>query len=162
VIKQSADTQRLLDQMACGRFRAGREAAREIAAKAEAQYGSAWTIAQPRPPEPEPTVTRSTRRPRADHAATATRARTEPGVWRHVGEYGSLPSALATAWVIRMAGGGKPGSGQFYAPAGFFEADVRRTEFGVEVLVRYVGEPAASAEDEAWDDALAALNGGAA
>lgn len=159
-----SDTERVLGQIERGEVRAGREAARQIAAKAQAAYGTAWTTTQPRTPapEPEPRVTHSSRRPRADHAATAAHARTEPGVWTHLGEYGSLPSAHATAWVIRTAGGGKPGSGQHYAPAGSFEADTRRTEFGAEVLLRFVGEPAVSAADEAWAAALAALSGGAA
>lgn len=157
MIKPSADTQRVLDQIACGSVRAGRDAAREIAAKAQAAYGSAWTTTLPRPAN-----TRPTRRPQADHGAVAYRARREPGTWVVVGEYGSSPSAAATAWLIRTAGNGKRGLGRYYAPAGAFETDTRRTEFGAEALVRYVGEPAASAEDVAWDDALAALSGGAA
>ncbi|MFE4717292.1 hypothetical protein ACFRLW_12860 [Streptomyces sp. NPDC056728] len=42
-IRQSADTTRVLGQIERGEVRAGADAAREIAAKAEAAYGSAWT-----------------------------------------------------------------------------------------------------------------------
>lgn len=160
MIEQSADTERVLGQIERGEVRAGRDAAREIAAKAQAAYGSAWTTTLPRPAKPA--ILRPTRRPQANHGAVAYRARREPGTWVVVGEYGSSPSAAATAWLIRTAGNGKRGLGRYYAPAGAFETDTRRTEFGAEALVRYVGQPAASAEDMAWDDALAALSGGAA
>lgn len=49
MIEQSADTERVLGQIARGEVRAGRDAAREIAAKAEAQYGDVWRTATVRP-----------------------------------------------------------------------------------------------------------------
>jgi hypothetical protein len=41
-IRQSADTERVLGQIKRGEVRVGPDAARQIAAKAEAAYGAAW------------------------------------------------------------------------------------------------------------------------
>ncbi|MFI1677002.1 hypothetical protein [Streptomyces sp. NPDC020607] len=144
-MSQRTDSERVLGQIERGEIRVGRDAAREIAARAEAAYGAAWH-----------------RGPRADHATVAEQARTQPGTWVLVGEYCSHQSANATAWVIRTAGRGKPGSGRFYIPAGAFEAEMRMTELGCQVLARFVSEPEVTVEDEAWADALASLSGGAA
>ncbi len=42
-VRPSSDTERVLGQIERGEIRAGRDAAREIAARAEAAYGGAWT-----------------------------------------------------------------------------------------------------------------------
>ncbi|MEV0525990.1 hypothetical protein AB0I66_21375 [Streptomyces sp. NPDC050439] len=42
MIEQSADTERVLGQIERGEVRAGRDAAREIATKAETAYGAAF------------------------------------------------------------------------------------------------------------------------
>ncbi|MFJ9037414.1 hypothetical protein ACIRF8_12605 [Streptomyces sp. NPDC102406] len=41
-MRQSTDTERVLGQIERGEVRAGRDAAREIAARAEAAYGAVW------------------------------------------------------------------------------------------------------------------------
>lgn len=57
MIEQSTDTERVLGQIARGEVRAGRDAAREIAAKAEAAYGGAWSRDTVRPISPAPAAT---------------------------------------------------------------------------------------------------------
>lgn len=57
MIEQSADTERVLGQIERGEVRAGPDAAREIAARAEAAYGGAWRTATVRPTSPAPAAT---------------------------------------------------------------------------------------------------------
>ncbi|MET8475385.1 hypothetical protein ABZY90_19785 [Streptomyces sp. NPDC006422] len=158
------DADRIRGQVERGEVRVGPDAAREIAALAEAAYGAAW-------PADHPCRTSPVREPVADfmrgtlidHARVAAAARSKPGQWIRVGEYRSSQSAKATAGCIRKAGGSQLRTARnHYAPTGAFEARTQLTEFGCDVFTRYVGAQAATAEDEAWADAVAALDGEAA
>ncbi|MEV0114634.1 hypothetical protein AB0H77_15480 [Streptomyces sp. NPDC050844] len=55
--QRSADTERVLGQIERGEVRVGPDAAREIAAKAEAAYGGAWHRATVRPISAAPAAT---------------------------------------------------------------------------------------------------------
>ncbi|WP_394425518.1 hypothetical protein [Streptomyces sp. SGAir0957] len=93
-----------------------------------------------------------------DHASVAAAAQARPGVWHLVGEYRSSMSAKGTASCIRNAGGNQLRAAKYhYGPAGSFEATTKLTEFGCEVLTRYVGPPDSLDEDAAWADAVADL-----
>ncbi|QCX81113.1 hypothetical protein C9F11_37650 [Streptomyces sp. YIM 121038] len=86
-------------------------------------------------------MSRLVRRPRVDHAAVAARARSKPHTWLVVGEYRSGQSAEGIVRDIHTAGS-RLGQVSEYRPAGAFQAVKRLTEYGCEVLVRYVvGDP---------------------
>lgn len=83
------------------------------------------------------------KRPRVDHVAMAARLRANPGVWLPVGEYRSVVSADSTAREIRNGYERRPGRPPSpYAPRGAFECRMDKTEFGVQLTARYVGEEA--------------------
>ena len=71
-----------------------------------------------------------------NHKATATRLRTSPGEWQHVGSYSTPNTACTVADLIRT---GRNGSGVWYRPTGAFEARTRREAGGVVVEARFVG-----------------------
>jgi hypothetical protein len=77
------------------------------------------------------------RRP-ISHDKTAARLRSHPRMWMPVGEYRSSQSAEHMAWAVRTA---YPWTRAVsaYEPAGAYEARVRLTEFGAELVARYVG-----------------------
>ncbi|MFF7142329.1 hypothetical protein ACFZB5_13910 [Streptomyces nodosus] len=82
-------------------------------------------------------MSRLTKRPRVDHAATADRLRAHPGEWLEVGEYRSSQAAVGVAYLVRTASvksGVSP-----YEPAGSFQAVTRLTEYGARVMACYVG-----------------------
>lgn len=96
------------------------------------------------------------RRRKVDHFAVAAACRANPGVWQPVGEYNSTQSADAGASYIRTAYTKVPAQRSAYSPAGSFETRQTLTEFGAQVETRFVG-----GSDDAWADALAALDGAA-
>ncbi|MFF5984371.1 hypothetical protein ACFY78_36570 [Streptomyces olindensis] len=89
-----------------------------------------------------------------DHVAVAARCRANPGEWQEVGEYNSTQSADGMVRTIRTAyvRSSRARAASPYSPAGAFEATRVLTEFGARVEARYVGS-----DDEAWNDAVAAL-----
>ena len=84
-------------------------------------------------------MSRPPKRPRADHKQTAQALRRRPGVWLIVGEYRSNVSAENTARDIRNGYSRYPGLQNPYAPRGSFEARLVQTEFGTNVIARYIG-----------------------
>ncbi|MET9138850.1 hypothetical protein [Streptomyces parvulus] len=78
------------------------------------------------------------RRPRANHPEAIANARSQPGVWLPVAEYGSTLSARTLAYRIRT---GKPLGDQRYGtpyrPASAFEARTELTENGARLDIRY-------------------------
>lgn len=152
-ITPMTDAERVLDQIQRGEIRCGREAARAIAARHQAAYGDA--VWGPSTTSKEASVTRPKKRRAVQHAEVAAELRTQPGEWTVVGEWPSTTSAESTALRIRTAY-----QAPMYEPAGAFEARTQRTEFGCEVVARYVGERQETSNDEAWTDAVAALSGG--
>lgn|GEM_PF-3457345 len=83
------------------------------------------------------------KQPRVDHVATAAHLRAHPGEWLPVGEYRSAISADSTAREIRTGFERRPGRPPSpYLPRGAFEARMDKTEFGVQITARYVGEEA--------------------
>lgn len=82
-------------------------------------------------------MSRPVKRPLINHTEIAAQLRTQPGVWSTVGEYPSSDSAESAARRIRTSY-----NARMYAPAGAFEARTERTEFGAQVIARYVGTPA--------------------
>lgn len=156
-MRAMTDAERIRGQAERGEIRIGPGAARQIAALAEAAYGAAWPANHPCRTEQKeaPPVPRLARRPIVDHSAVAADARSKPGQWVRAGEYRSTQSAKATAACIRAAGGSQlRTAGLHYGPPGAYDAGTQLTEYGCDVLVRYVG-------DQVWDDALAALGGDA-
>lgn len=86
-------------------------------------------------------MSRLSRRPRVNHADAAARARRRPHRWVVVGEYRSSQSAEGVVSDIHTAGS-RLGRVSEYRPAGAYQARTRLTEYGCEVLVRYVvGDP---------------------
>ncbi len=87
-------------------------------------------------------MSRLAKRTPIDHDQAAARLRSRPGLWMPVGEYRSSQSAEHMAWAVRTA---YPWTRivSAYEPAGAFEARVRLTEFGCELVARYVGGGAA-------------------
>ncbi|NUS79123.1 MAG: hypothetical protein HOV70_23385 [Streptomyces sp.] len=85
------------------------------------------------------------RRQRANHPEAAAKARSQPGVWLAVAEYGSTLTARSLAYRIRV---GKPLGDQRYGtpyrPASAFEARTELTQDGVRLDIRYTA-PAAGA-----------------
>ncbi|MEU8907027.1 hypothetical protein [Streptomyces mirabilis] len=69
---------------------------------------------------------------RPDHQHAASQARQIPGHWVLAGTYGSSASAASTALQVRT-GERLPA----YLPGGSFEAEVRLTQDGADVWVRY-------------------------
>jgi hypothetical protein len=78
-------------------------------------------------------VSRLDARPRADHQHAADQARQMPGQWVLAGTYGSRASAVSAALQVRT-GERMPA----YRPAGAYAADVRLTQDGADLWVRYV------------------------
>lgn len=87
-------------------------------------------------------MSRATGTPRADHQHTADMAREMPGQWVFAGTYNSSGSANGVAGMVRRAD-----QLRFYRPAGAFEADVRLTDDGADLWVRYVDPEALAARD---------------
>lgn len=85
-------------------------------------------------------MSRLPRRPAIDHAAVAARARQQPRIWHRAGEYRSSFTAKGIAYEVRNgpSAHGRATSAH-YSPPGAFEAWTRLTEYGCELLVRYVG-----------------------
>lgn len=84
-------------------------------------------------------MTRPSKRPRTDHKQTAQALRRRPGVWHVVGEYRSNVSADGIAREIRNGYSRRSDSQNPYAPGGSFEARLALTEFGTNVIARYIG-----------------------
>jgi hypothetical protein len=84
-------------------------------------------------------VSRPPKRARADHKKTAQALRRRPGVWLAVGEYRSNVSAEGIARDIRNGYSRRPDVQNPYAPRGSFEARMVLTEFGTNVIARYIG-----------------------
>ena len=85
-------------------------------------------------------MTRPPKRQRADHQLTAAALRQRPGVWLVVGEYRSNISAEGAARDIRNGYQRRDNAPNPYTPAGAFEARMVQTEFGTNILARYIGE----------------------
>jgi hypothetical protein len=81
-------------------------------------------------------------RPHADHRHAAEQARQMPGQWVLAGTYGSRASAVSAALQVRT-GDRLPA----YRPAGGYAADVRLTQDGADLWVRYADEAACAARD---------------
>lgn len=145
---QYRDADRVLGQIERGEVRVGPDAAREIAARHEARYGSVWAkdrawaeaVADLGAAKASAVATSSRRGGRVDHAAVAEAARRAPGEWVVVGEYRNPVTAASTASSIRT--GHRRGHRPYYAPGGSFEARVSRAENGTLVEARYVGAAA--------------------
>ncbi|MEW2351488.1 hypothetical protein AB0904_27945 [Streptomyces sp. NPDC006684] len=139
---QYRDADRVLGQIERGEVRVGPDAAREIAARHEARYGSVWAkdrawaeaVADLGPAKS------SRSGARVDHAAVAEAARRAPGEWVVVGEYRNSVTAGSTASHIRTAVGRS--SAAVYGPSGAFEARTVATADGTLVEARYVGAAA--------------------
>ncbi|MET7776264.1 hypothetical protein ABZU94_10700 [Streptomyces mirabilis] len=82
-------------------------------------------------------MSRQTISPRVDHQHAARQARQLPGQWVLAGTYGSSASATSTAFQVRT-GERLPA----YLPGGSFEAEVRLTQDGADVWVRYADRQA--------------------
>ncbi|GAB2714749.1 hypothetical protein [Streptomyces bullii] len=80
--------------------------------------------------------------PRADHRHAADQARQLPGHWVLAGTYGSRASAVSAALQVRT-GDRLPA----YRPAGAYAADVRLTQDGADLWIRYVDPAALQARD---------------
>lgn len=76
-------------------------------------------------------------RPKADHAAVNAQACAHPGVWVRVREYSSRGVAQGVA--NRIDGTYNDFVTAPYQPAGHFQTEIRMTEFGTEVWVKYEG-----------------------
>ncbi|MDT0409900.1 MULTISPECIES: zinc finger domain-containing protein [Streptomyces] len=139
------DADRVLGQIERGEVRVGPDAAREIAARHEARYGSVWAKDRAWAEAVADLGPAKRSSARVDHAAVAEAARRVPGEWVLVGEYRNSVTAASTASSIRT--GNRRSTQPFYGPGGSFEARVSRTEGGTRVEARYVG--AAQGEEPA-------------
>lgn len=86
-------------------------------------------------------MSRPVKRRYVDHTKAAARLRAHPRMWLPVGEYRARTTADGIARAIRngvplsRTAGSSP-----YAPAGSFDARMDLTEFGVQVIARYIGK----------------------